>query len=54
MERERKTLGEFSRIHLRSLETSAIVETVLDEENAEGRFAARVAVGMRRAKIDTA
>ena len=52
MDRERKTLAEFSRTYLRPLETPMIVETVLDGDNAEGRFAASVALGMRRAVMD--
>jgi hypothetical protein len=52
VDRERKTLAEFSRTYLRSLETPMIVEAALEEDNTEGRFAARVALGMRRAVMD--
>ena len=52
MDRERKTLAEFSRAYLRSLETPIVVETVLDGDDTEVRFAARVALGMRRAVMD--
>jgi hypothetical protein len=52
VDRERKTLAEFSRTYLRSLETPIIVETVHDGNNAEGRFATSVALGMRRAIMD--
>jgi hypothetical protein len=48
VDRERKTLAEFSRTYLRSLETPIIVETVHDGNNAEARFAASVALGMMR------
>jgi hypothetical protein len=51
VDRERKTLAEFSRIYLRSLETPAIVETALDEDNGERGFAACVVLGMKRAKL---
>jgi hypothetical protein len=52
MDRERKTLAEFSRNYLRSLETPSILETSLDEDNPEVRFAARVVLGMRRSAAD--
>ena len=52
VDRERKTLAEFSRTYLRSLETPIIVDSVLDGHDAEGRFAASVALGMRRAVMD--
>lgn len=52
VDRERKTLAEFSRTYLQPLETPMIVEAVLDGDNAEGRFAANVALGMRRAVMD--
>ena len=52
VDRERKTLAKFSRTYLRSLETPIIEETALDGDNAEGRFAASVALGMRRAVMD--
>ena len=51
MDRERKTLAEFTRAYLRSRETPSMVEMPLDEEPGEGGFAARVVVGMRRAKL---
>jgi hypothetical protein len=53
MDHEPKTtLAEFSRIYLRSLQTPAIIETAPGEEDADGRFAARVALGMSRAVRD--
>jgi len=52
MNSERQTLAEFSRAYLRSLETPAITEAPLDEDNGEARFAARVLLGMRRAELD--
>jgi len=53
MDHEPKTtLAEFSRTYLRSLKAPAIVETALDDDNTQGRFAARVALGMRRAVTD--
>ena len=48
MDRERKTLAEFSRNYLCSLETLSILETPLNKDSAEARFAARVVAGMRR------
>ncbi len=48
MDHERKTLAEFSQIYLQSLETPATVEAAPDDDDAAGRFAARVALVMRR------
>jgi hypothetical protein len=50
MDPERKTLAEFSRAYLRSLETRAIVKPVPYDDNAEGRLADRVAICLRRAQ----
>jgi hypothetical protein len=52
MDCERKTLAEFSRTYLRSFEMPVILETILDGDNAEGRFAASVPLGMRRSVMD--
>jgi hypothetical protein len=52
MNRERKTLAEFSSDYLRSLESPAIFEIPADAATAELRFAIRVALGMRRSAQD--
>jgi hypothetical protein len=54
MDRERKTLAEFSRAYLRSLDTPVIHDTALDGDNGEGEsaFAACVVVGMKRARLE--
>ena len=50
MDHERKTLAEFSKIYLRARDTCTLSEMV-DEDNGEGGFAARVVLGMRRANL---
>lgn len=52
MDRERKTLAEFSRAYLRSLDTPVIHDTALDGDNGESAFAACVVVGMKRARLE--
>ena len=54
MNHERKTLADFSRNYLQSLEAPSIIESALDEVSAEARFAVRVALGMKRAITDRA
>ncbi len=49
MDRERKTLAEFSRTYLQSLETPVNAKATCDGGDAERRFAACVALGMERA-----
>jgi hypothetical protein len=52
MDRERKTLAEFSSDYLKSLETPVIIEIPVDAVTPELRFAVRVALGMRRSAQD--
>jgi hypothetical protein len=50
VDRPRKTLAEFSRVYLRSLECPAIVPKIRGEDD-DDHFAAHVAEGMKRAKL---
>jgi hypothetical protein len=50
VDRPRKTLAEFSRVYLRSLECPAIVPEIRGEHDGD-HFAAHVAEGMKRAKL---
>ena len=50
MARPRKTLAEFSRVYLRSLECRAVFVEIGDEDD-DDHFAAHVAEGMKKAKM---
>jgi hypothetical protein len=51
MDRPRKTLAEYTRIYLRSLECPAMVAETPRGEDDRNHFAAHVAEGMKRAQL---